>query len=333
MATLKDVARLACVDVSTVSRALSGKGYVHPNTRAKINAAVKQLSYQPNLLAKGLREGKRNVVGLVVPTLNLSVFSEIAQGIEERARQSGYETLLCHTDDDPDREEQLLRRLRSSYMDGLIIAPTGQNQRLLRDMRADGLPVVQVVRFQDKTLNSVVLNFYDCGYNGTRYLTDRGCRSVGLINGSTDLAPYRDRYRGYRRAMREAGLPELVANDLFPRHTHFQSGYLGLQSLLQREGNLDGVVVSTDMQGLGAIRALKEAGMRVPEDVRLISLSGHSIGGMLETAMTSMEMPLMEMGRSAMEVLLKDLEARSTGAPTKAEHIVFEATLVRRETT
>ena len=125
MATLKDVAQLACVDVSTVSRALSGKGYVHPNTRAKINAAVKQLSYQPNLLAKGLREGKRNVVGLVVPTLNLSVFSEIAQGIEERARQSGYETILCHTDDDPDREEQLLRRLRSSYMDGLIIGFAG----------------------------------------------------------------------------------------------------------------------------------------------------------------------------------------------------------------
>lgn len=108
MATLKDVAKLADVDVSTVSRALNNTSYVHPETKARILAAVKELSYTPNVLAQGLRHGKRHTIGVVVPRLHMTVFAETTQGIEEEARKRGYATLICNTEDDPKIERESL---------------------------------------------------------------------------------------------------------------------------------------------------------------------------------------------------------------------------------
>ena len=113
MATLKDVAKLANVDVSTVSRALNNTSYVHPDTKKKIFKAVEQLSYRPNLLAKGLKQGKRRTLGVVVPSVNLSLFGEIVQGIEMQAGNRGYSLMICMTKDDPDIEAECLNRLRN----------------------------------------------------------------------------------------------------------------------------------------------------------------------------------------------------------------------------
>lgn len=143
MATLKDVARLACVDVSTVSRALNNTSYVHPDTKARIFAAVKELSYQPNVLAQGLRQGKRHTIGVVVPRLHLTLFADITQSIESESRKLGYATLICHTEDDPVIEKECLNRLRNGFVDGIIIAGTGRNCHLLRDIHAGGIAVTR----------------------------------------------------------------------------------------------------------------------------------------------------------------------------------------------
>ena len=158
MATLKDVAKLACVDVSTVSRALNNTSYVHPDTKARILAAVKELSYQPNVLAKGLRQGKRHTIGIVVPRLSMTVFAELIQGIDEEARYHGYSILVCTTEDDPDVERECLNRLRNGFVDGIIIAGTGKCGRLIRDIHASGISVVQIIRKQESRLSSVIAN-------------------------------------------------------------------------------------------------------------------------------------------------------------------------------
>lgn len=153
MATLKDVAKLANVDVSTVSRALNNTSYVHPDTKKKIFKAVEQLSYRPNLLAKGLKQGKRRTLGVVVPSVNLSIFGEIVQGIEMQAGNRGYSLMICLTKDDPDIEAECLNRLRNGLVDGILIASTGQNTRLIRDIKANGVAVVQLS--ETRTENSV----------------------------------------------------------------------------------------------------------------------------------------------------------------------------------
>ncbi|WP_070000384.1 LacI family DNA-binding transcriptional regulator [Cellulosilyticum sp. I15G10I2] len=332
MATLKDVANLACVDVSTVSRALNNTSYVHPDTKKKIYAAVEQLSYKPNLIAKGLRQGKRHTLGIVVPSINLSIFGEIVQGIEMEARKLGYGVMICNIKDDPDAEEECLNRLRNGLVDGIIIASTGQNARLLRDIMSSGIAVMQMVRKQDKTIGSVVADYYACGYEAVKYLAKKDCRRIGLINGSMDIIPYKERYKGYHKAMKQYGLEEHVAGSSWPKGNYFKDGYDGAMQLLEEVTDLDAIIAAADMQGIGAIRALKERQIVIPKKVKVISLTGHSIGGMLETAMTSMEMPGREMGEQVTKMIVENIEAEPENKPC-LRHVVFEASLVERETT
>lgn len=329
MATLKDVAKLACVDVSTVSRALNNTSYVHPDTKARILAAVKELSYQPNVLAQGLRQGKRHTIGVVVPRRYMTVFAEITEGIEEGARKLGYATLICNTEDDPKIEREGLNRLRNGFVDGIVIAGTGHNGRLLRDIHASGLAVTQIVRHQDSTISSVTANYDTCGYKATKYLASKGCRQIGFINGSMQLAPYRERYNGYHRALKELGLYETSAVSLAPIHS-LEYGYQCTLDLLEQNPDLDAIMAAVDAQGIGVLRALKENNIKVPDQIRLISLTGHIIGGMLETTMTSMEMPAREMGENAARMTIEEIEAPSDQKPS-TQHLVFPSSLVERE--
>lgn len=331
MATLKDVAKLACVDVSTVSRALNNTSYVHPDTKARIFAAVKELSYQPNVLAQGLRQGKRHTIGVVVPRLHMAIFSSVTQGIERQARALGYATLLCNTEDDPKVEKECLNRLRNGFVDGIIITGTGHNGRLLRDIASSGIAVTQVVRQQEKTLSSVVADYDACGYDAVNYLAAKGCTAIGLINGSMKLEPYRARYEGYHRALEELGLAENSTTSLEAVNT-FAYGYDCANRLLDETPELDAIMAAVDIQGLGAMRALKERELRVPEQVRLLSLTGHEIGGMLETTMTALELPAHEMGVKATSMLVDEIEAPA-GQPRSPQHLSFSAVLIERETT
>lgn len=329
MATLKDVARLACVDVSTVSRALNNTSYVHPDTKARIFAAVKDLSYQPNVLAQGLRQGKRHTIGIVIPRLHMTVFAEITQGIEESARKMGYSTLICNTEDDSKIERECLNRLRNGFVDGIIIAGTGQNGRLLRDIQASGLAVTQIIRQQDDKLGSVIVNYETCGYQATKYLAYKGCREIGLINGTMRLAPYAERYNGYIRALKELGLSETSSVSSSPVHS-MDYGYQCTLDLLEQNPHLDGIMAAVDAQGIGALRALKEKGIKVPDQIRVISLTGHIIGNMLETSITSMEMPAREMGMKAAQMTIEEIESPSDQKPSP-QHLVFSSSLVERE--
>lgn len=329
MATLKDVARLACVDVSTVSRALNNTSYVHPETKARIMAAVKELSYQPNVLAQGLRQGKRHTIGVVVPRLHFTIFAEVVQGIEEAARKRGYATMVCNTEEDAKVERESLSRLRNGFIDGLVVAATGKNGRLIRDIHASGLPIVQAIRCQEPGISSVIGDYQSCGYEAVQYLYRRGCRKIGLINGTAELSPYRERLYGYQRAMEELHL-EMCSTDPFPQSNSFEYGYQQAQTLLDTHPDLDGIMAAVDIHGLGAIRAIKERNLKIPEQIRLISLTGHTLGSMLETTMTAMEFPAWEMGMQAANMLIDYIEAPGDVKPS-TQRVVFSASLVERE--
>lgn len=329
MATLKDVARLACVDVSTVSRALNNTSYVHPDTKEKIYAAAKELGYHPNLMAQALRAGKRHTIGVVVPRLHLAIFSEILQGIEHGARTLGYSTLICNTEDDPKTEKECLDRLRNGFVDGIIIAATGRNGRIIRDIVASGVPVIQLVRRQERNISSIVADYEACGYDAVQYLYDKGCREIGLIAGSLHLFPYQGRYNGYCRAIAELGLHKHIGESGYPVNS-FEYGYEGTLQLLEDNDHLDAIIAAVDIQGLGAIRALTERGIKVPEQVKVLSLTGHSVGRMLETSMTSLELPAVEMGNKSAKMLIDEIEAQNRPAP---QHLTLSYQLVEREST
>lgn len=330
MATLKDVAKLANVDISTVSRALNNTSYVHPDTKKKIYAAAEELGYHPNIMAKALRLGKRHTIGVVVPRLHLAIFSELLQGIEECASGLNYATLICVTDDDPQREVECLNRLRNGFVDGIIIASTGRNGRLIRDIKSSGIAVLQLIRMQDPKISSVVADYEACGYEAVKYLYNKGCREIGIIAGSQHLMPYRGRYLGYQKGIRKYGLNENTSESTHAVNS-FEYGYECAEQLLNDNYALDSIIACVDIQGLGARRLLKE---KDPEykNIKIVSLTGHSIGRMLRTSMTSMELPANGMGFQAAKIIIDEIE-NHTEKKMGIQHITFQAELVEREST
>ena len=330
MATLKDVAKLACVDVSTVSRALNNTSYVHPDTKKRIYAAAKELGYRPNVMAQALRQGKKHTIGIVVPRLHLTIFSEIIQGIEQYAREHGYNVLVCVSRDDPKIERSCLTQLRNGFVDGIIIAATGKNGRLIRDIKASGISVVQIIRRQEYSISSVDADFEACGYNAVEYLYEKGCRNIGIIAGAQHLYPYKGRYDGYRKAIRNLNLQEYVSESALEVNT-FEYGLECANQLLDNVSGLDAIIACVDVQGLGAIRAIKEAGLTCDE-IKVISLTGHQVGQMLLRTMTSMEMPANEMGVMTAKMIIEDIEAPDDNKPS-VKHLTVAAVLKERETT
>lgn len=331
MATLKDVAKLACVDISTVSRALNNTGYVHPDTKKRVYAAAKELGYHPNVMAQALRQGKRHTIGVIVPSFFLSVFAGIVMGINQEAQRQNYAVLLCNSSDDPAIEKECLNRLRGGFIDGLIIGSTGRNTHLIQDIQASGTPVVQVIREQVPRMNSIVGDYKATGYDAVQYLYQLGSRNIGFLGGNNKIMPFRDRYVGYQRAIQELGLPGFTIPSSFVGHS-FEHGYREAQALLFQYPQLDAIITSVDSQGLGVLRLLKEQKKRVPEDVRVMSLTGHTIGALLETSMTAMEIPAVEMGASAVTMLLEELNAPEDMHPSP-KRLVFQAELIEREST
>lgn len=330
MATLKDVAKKANVDISTVSRALNNTSYVHPETKKRIIEVAESLGYRPNVIAQGLRNGKRNTIAFIAPRIADALYSDMVPAISDEARKLDYQCILGITDDDETTEKEILERLRKGIVDGIIISSTGKNSRLLRDINAEGIPVLQTVRKQDDKLSSIVTDYYKNGYDAVKYLYSRGCRHLGLIIGNLALHPYMERYNGFLKALREVGIDGIVAMD-DGEPMSFEYGLACTNKLFSENGRIDGVLASLDIQGLGAQRALKLMEKKVPKDVRLISLTGISLGGYLETTMTSMEVPAKEMGREAVNMLIRDIEAKGGARPVK--HTVYSSILVEREST
>ena len=331
MATLKDVAKLAHCDVSTVSRALNNSAPVHPDTRARIMAAVKELGYKPNMIAKSLKLGRRNMIAFIAPTIRLNVFSDLSVELQREALKIGYQTLLINTKADAVNEAKCLNELRG-MVDGIIIASTGQNNRLIRDIADDGVAVVQLIRKQDENISSVISNYYDSTKEVVRFLYKKGCRHIGMLNANLDVKPFEERYKGYRKITRELHLPEIIDSTDDITVPGFHAGLNGSKRLIAEHPELDAILAATDLQGLGAVRALKELGISCPEQIKVVSLTGFSLGPMLEKAMTSMVVPSPEMARAALHLLVDQIEAADKTKPSR-QHIVFNASLLEGETT
>lgn len=330
MSTLKDVAKLACVDVSTVSRALNNTSYVHPDTKKRIYEAAKELGYRPNIMAKALRQGRTHTIGVVIPRLHLAVFSELLQGIQESARKMNYEILICVSDDDPKKEADCLNRLRNGFVDGIIIASTGRNGRLLRDIKATGIAVLQLLRKQDPRISSVVADYENTGYEAVKYLYGLGCREIGIISGAQHLAPFKDRYKGYLKGIQEFNLKENPSESTEVVNS-FEYGYDCAAQLLDNNPALDAIIACADIQGLGARRLLKERN-KASKQVKVMSLTGHAIGKMLRTSMTSMELPAIGIGAKAAELIIDEIE-NHTEKVCGIQHVMFQSELVEREST
>jgi LacI family transcriptional regulator len=343
MATIKDVARAAGVSVSTVSHVLSGHRPISEPTRRRVLEAIDRLGYRPNRLAQGLVSKSSRSLGLLVPDLGNPFFGCIAEAMEIAAHDRGYSVILCNTNLDPGREADYLSVLLSRQVDGLLYFPGTRvpNPALLEAVAA-GVPVV-VVDERIADLPGVFVDNFDGGRQLGRLLAALGHRSLLFIGGPEGLPTVSDRLNGLRAGLEEGGVvPERlllrfgeyrVSHGYATIHRCAQEGLLALES----ERRPTAVVAANDMIALGALRALRELNLRVPQDCSLTGFDGVEFTALITPSLTTVQQPFGRIAVAAVELLLELIkagEARKGEAAAEnaaLSHVVLPVFLVVRE--
>ena len=327
MVNIKEVAKAAGVSPSTVSRVLTGKIPVNDDTRARVLNAVETMNYQPNAFAQGLKGGSLRTIGLVVPNIRSLVFPAAIRGIEDMAETNGYTVVLCNTDENIEKEKAYIDGLRRRLIDGFIFSTARPGHEYLLDLPSQGVPVVFLLRQLGKTVNTVVLDNEGGAYEAARYMLSRGLKRIAFINGSLDLPLYRDRYEGYLRAMREGAVDE-PSDMVIHGISGWDDGYQVMKELLESGCKPDAVFATSDPKAMGIIRAIRDAGLRVPQDISVMGFDNLDFSTQIDPPLTTVAQPFYEMGVRACRRLIDLIEKGRTNRP-KIE--VLPAHLVVRE--
>lgn len=310
MSTIKDVAKYAGVSISTVSRALSGTIFVEEETKAKVLEAVKALDYRPNVLAKGLKQGKTNTIGLIIPNICNPIFPLVSRGIEDGARKKGYTVILCNTDENIEAEKNYVDKLRERWIDGLIFATAHHDSHHIYELKKNDFPVVLVVRSLEEEIDAIVVDNFKGGYDATSYLIKTGHKKIAIINGRQELRLYNERFEGYKAALSDAGMA--IDKDFIIDGTDENAkGYHDLKELVSHQNRPDGIFATSDLKAISAIRAIKDMKLKVPEDISVIGFDNLEMSSYIDPTLSTISQPLYEMGIRAVNKLIQIIESET----------------------
>jgi LacI family transcriptional regulator len=308
--TLRDVAEKANVHTSTVSRALNDRtrGMINPITVERVRAAAEALGYQPNSLARGLKTRRTLTVGMVIPDLTNPLFPPIVRGIEDRFRASDYTLFLANTDQDPDRERQIIGVMQARHVDGIIVATARRTHPLLEELQRAGVPLVLVNRVADLPMvSSVTADDHDGVGQAMRHLIALGHRRIAHIAGSATTTTGVDRATAYRYWLEQADIAydeKLVTiADWFTE----ADGAEACQELLDRGVDATAILAANDLVALGCYQVLRSVGLRVPEDVSVVGYNDIPFTHAFAPPLTSVRVPLYELGQRTADLLLEHI--------------------------
>ncbi|HEY8718487.1 LacI family DNA-binding transcriptional regulator [Pengzhenrongella sp.] len=318
--TRDDVARYAGVSSAVVSYVVNGGPRpVAASTALRVRQAIKVLGYRPNASARALRTGTTRLLGLVVPEIGNPLFAELAVAIEESAAQRGYDVMLTNSEGDPDRERRQVSNLVARQVDGVILTTmrTGSDVALLP---LDGVPTVLLNRFDAVPgFDTVGVEAEAGAFLGTAHLIEHGHERIALVIGGGPAGHIEARERGWTAATRRAGLDDgPIARDDFSR----AGGHRAALRLFGSPHPPSAAFVSSDMQAVGVLRALDELGLRVPQDVALVSFDGTQESEYTLPRLTVVKQPVQEMAAAAVERVL------AIGADSSNEHSLHAPRLV-----
>jgi LacI family transcriptional regulator len=330
--TLKEVALRAGVHVTTASRALNPatSSMVNPVTMRRIQAAARELRYQPNAMARGLKTSRSMSVGVLLPDLTNPLFPPIVRGIEDVLAASGYTTLIANTDNDSDRQTTLFDTLRARQVDGIIVATAHREDKLFVDAYHEGTKIILVNRRIDHCdIPAVTGDDHDGVAMAVRHLIDIGHTRIAHIAGPQDTTTGRARLRAYRQALEDAGLtpdPSLV---LITNGFTEVEGARATRTMLDSGRSPTAMVAANDMIALGCLDVFSERRLRCPEDMSLVGFNDMPFIDRLTPPLSTVRVPHYQIGAEAARMLLDRLA--NPGLPAKS--ITLPATLVLREST
>jgi LacI family transcriptional regulator len=304
MSTIRQVAKRAGVSATTVSHVINKTRFVSDDTRGKVLAAMHELGYRPNALARSLRRGETHTLGLILPDSANPFFAEVGRSVEEAAFEHGYSVILCNSEGDIQKENLYVDVLSKKQVDGIIFVATEGQADSLQTLLEQDMPVVLVDRdLPDAQVDAVLTDNHQGGYLATQHLIRLGHRRIACLMGPSFLTPSAYRMYGYRSALEEAGLPfteELIDQGDF----HPQAGKKATARLLQKTDPPTAIFVCNDMMAIGALSALIEAGRQVPNDVAVVGFDDIELATYTIPPLTTVEQPKRIMGQCAIELLL-----------------------------
>jgi LacI family transcriptional regulator len=327
VSTIHDVATRAGVSAATVSRVLNGRTDVSPELAARVHAAVEDLDYRPNGVARNLRRRATMVWGLIISDIGNPFFTAIVRGVEDAAHEAGYSLVLCNSDDDLGKERRYLEIALAEQMAGVIISPASEASSDVSTLVDRRIPVVAVDRRVDRLdVDTVLVDNVGGARRATQHLIESGCRRIACITGPMRTTTAAERLQGFRAAHEDAGLevdPDLVVLENFKE----DGGYDGAQRLLGLRTRPDALFVANNLMTVGALEALVDAGVRIPDDVLIVGFDDIPWARLTRPRLTTVHQPTYDMGREAGRLLA----ARIRSTPQLARTVVLAPSLQVRE--
>jgi LacI family transcriptional regulator, galactose operon repressor len=330
---MKDIARDLGLSVVTVSKVLRDHPDIGEETRKRVLQRVKELDYEPNILARSLVTGRSYLVGLIVPGLIHPFFAEVAKALSKTIVDKGYSLIVSSSEEDPALEAREIRHLLARRLDALVIASSGQDTQLFRRMRSQSQPFVLIDRaFDDLEADFVGIDDVAAGRIATTHLIEIGRRNIAHISGRENSTGVR-RKEGYIEALRAHKLPVregyILSRDFVDIDSQRQ-GAEAMRQLLKASPRPDAVFCYNDPIAIGAMNVILDAGMRIPEDIALVGCGNLNYNEWLRVPLTSIDQHSHLIGQRAGEILLAMIEGREWPAPAK---IILDPTLVVRAST
>ncbi|MFE6076283.1 LacI family DNA-binding transcriptional regulator [Paenibacillus sp. NPDC057886] len=322
MTTIKDVANLAGVSVATVSRVINERGYVHADTRKKVEEAVKQLNFSPNEVARSLYKRKSKLIGLLLPDIANPYFPQLARGVEDRMQEQDFRLIFGNSDEDEQKEKDYIQTFIQNNVVGVISSTNYPHSSIYENLK---IPVV----FLDRTpldSPSVYADGREGGRLAAREIIKRGSRRITVMQGPAHIKPAQDRFEGAIESIRQADLDYRVIQT-----TSFSFNDVGLwaDELFSKYGDTDGVIASNDIAAMAVLHEALRIGKKVPEDMQIIGFDDIPMSSLLSPALSTIRQPAYEMGREAAGLLIKLVEQ----SPIENKHIQLPVSFIERGTT
>ncbi|GAB1481626.1 substrate-binding domain-containing protein [Treponema sp.] len=329
-ATLKDIARETGVSARSVSNAINRTGRISSETRDRILKIAEELNYQPNMMAKGLVEQKTYLIGVVLPYLSSSFFTNIINGIEERCVEKGFDIILGNSSSKTRSEKNVIKRMVNRRVDGIICCPDPRYFEFYQELRATNIPLIQIMtHVKDTEARSLLVDDEMGGYMATLHLLDLGHERIGFLDYRESF--YEEiqlRKQGYQRALIEKGVPLDLKRFNEPSDLSIDGAYIAMKRLLNRNPSLTAVFAATDRAAIGAVQACLESGRNVPDDISVIGYDDIEIAEhQIRYPLTTIAQPKEKIGELSFDML------RRLIADEKVESQVLKPELVIRKTT
>lgn len=324
MAGIREVAKLAGVSPSTVSRVMNGTANVDEEKKQRVLSAISETGFKPNELARALFKKSSKIIGVIVPNIENPFFNELAKAIEEEAYQNGYKMLLCSSGDNTEKELMNIQMLNQMKADGIIImSNSGKTGKAIAEC---DLPVVVMDRKLSggSEIAFVESDHYKGGQMAAEHLIQCGCKNIVCIRGPVEFSSGQKRYEGYKDICRQYGITEQYIDCPYD----YDEGLRAAEELIKKYPDVDGIIACNDMVAISVYKVLTGAGYQVPDDIQMVGFDDISISRLLTPELTTIAQPITKMGTMAAQIIMHHGE----GMPFQKENIL-DVKMMERQTT